>query len=189
MTLIGAWALLTMGYLYSFSGALKYYKYTNWIASWTMPSEGICPLDDIFVHWSYGHDVYLKVGVLLQILHFMKALVLWHVQNILVIRSSQLWNRSFCLSIKFGFCLTNFELYGSYTVDDTEIILCMCPANEIPRYSVMPFLIGWVHAQYDPFDCRKVAGMMSCQHERWPGCQLAGLIDDWQDSLSPDSHE
>ena len=32
-----------------------------------------------------------------------------------------------------------------------EAILCMCPANERWRYNVTSSLIGWAHAQYDPW--------------------------------------
>ena len=52
LTLIGAWTLLIMGFLRSFlgsNGTFKFYEYTAWLASWTRPAEGSCPLDGIFI--------------------------------------------------------------------------------------------------------------------------------------------
>ena len=34
-------------YFLGSSGTLKFYEYTNWLASWTRPAEGSCPLDSI----------------------------------------------------------------------------------------------------------------------------------------------
>ena len=43
-------------------------------------------------------------------------------------------------------------LFRTQAIRYAEINLCMIPANE-GGYSVMPHLIGWAHAQIDPWKC------------------------------------
>ena len=45
----------------------------------------------------------------------------------------------------------------------TEIILCMCPANERRRYNVMSSLIDWTHSQNYPWKKFQVEITVECQ--------------------------
>ena len=63
--------------------------------------------------------------------------------------------RQFMMAISLhpmGQCASNQVQWDCLGLQITGIILCMHPANERWRYSVMPSPIGWVHTQDDPWD-------------------------------------
>ena len=55
--------------------------------------------------------------------------------------------------IRLGMELFRSSLVQKGLCQVCRVILCMRPANERWRYSVMPSLIGWVHTQNDPWVC------------------------------------
>ena len=71
------------------------------------------------------------------------------------------------------FVLQNLHT-GFIICSNPGIILCMRPANERRRYYVTSSLIGWVHAQNDPWIPKQFC-LIRC-HPRWPPFSLPVLV-------------
>ena len=64
LTLVWAWTLLIKGFQFHFLesfATLKFYEYTDWLASWTRRAEGSCPLD-VILPVGGQLSVFIKVG-------------------------------------------------------------------------------------------------------------------------------
>ena len=63
---------------------------------------------------------------------------------------TMMWCHQTVMSLWYINLWTMMHIHMFCTSKVTEIILCMCSANEWRLYSVMPSPIGWVHTYNDP---------------------------------------
>ena len=86
----------------------------------------------------------------------MHVSVVWYCKLILVLFMGQHNNKKQGIAYSYGVSFMSifqkkWRMYHTEVRLYAGIILCMCPANESWCYTVTPPLIGWAHAQNDPW--------------------------------------
>ena len=108
----------------------------GWPIHWRLPELRMWFLNENWIKKSYSNYIGSMMWLKWNFAHATAALLLWHVQNLIV--TGFLIITHYCISL-----MTRLEEFKPHA----GIILCICPANERWRCSVTSSFIGWAHIQ------------------------------------------